>query len=68
MGESFADMVNRCHYKVKKHMGWDDDKTDLWFKTINIHCGNITPDDFMLCRPDKFERWIDSMIDEGKNQ
>jgi hypothetical protein len=57
-------LIDRLFKKVKNHMGWDDAKTALWFRTKNPLCGGIDPDDFIGRRPEKAERWIDSLIDD----
>ena len=49
---------------VKAHMGWDDEKTRLWFETPNPHCGTMSPIEFLDRRPEKAIRFIRSLIDE----
>lgn len=66
MKESYGDLYERLFHKVKEHMKWDDVKTNLWFRTENPNIGSCTPDTYIARRPDKAEKWIDSMIEESK--
>jgi hypothetical protein len=43
-------------------MEWTEEKTNLWFRTENPNLGSMTPDDFMILRPAKFEKWVNNMI------
>lgn len=63
VGESYGDLVDRLFKKVRDHMGWDDAKTSLWFRTPNPYLGGSEPDDFIARRPAKAEKWIDSLIE-----
>jgi len=64
MKESYGDFVSRMFNMVKTHMNWDDEKTNLWFRTENPLLGNIEPDDFMQRRPQKFEKWVKALISD----
>lgn len=63
MKESYGDYVARMFHKVKDHMGWSEEKTNLWFRTENPNIGGASPDDLMAARPAKFERWVNSLIE-----
>ena len=60
--ESYGDLIDRLHFKVKDHMKWSDDQTNRWFRNKNPLCGNLTPDEFIARRPEKAEKWIDSLV------
>lgn len=60
--ESYGDLVARLFEKVKSHTGWSNEKVCVWFRTKNPLCGGITPDEFIMRRPNKAERWIDAVI------
>lgn len=63
MTESFGGLVDRLHDKIKTHMGWDDEKTNVWWKTKNPYFGGeISPHDYLFIRPDKIESIIDAML------
>jgi hypothetical protein len=62
MKESFGDMLDRVCAKIKAHMGWDDAKLKTWLLADNPHFGGMSPNDYVLMRPDKFERIVDGMI------
>lgn len=48
-------------------MGWDKEKTILWFRTVNPLLGNLTPDDMILRgRAKKLEKFIDSCVREDE--
>lgn len=51
--------------KVKKHMGWDDEKTELWFSTKNPAIGAVPNYFVVLGRIDKLNRIIDALIEEN---
>ena len=53
-------------YAVKAHMGWDDDKTRVWFDTENPHLCYVTPAEFYYFRPEKCERFIINLIKENR--
>jgi len=53
--------------KVKDHMDWDDDKTNVWFATKNPLLGEVSPMDMMIMgRVGKLEKFIDNLVEEGK--
>jgi hypothetical protein len=59
--------LERLFKKVKDGMGWEDDKTTLWFTTINPHLGNVSPMKLINCgRAHKLESFIDGCLDENK--
>lgn len=49
--------------KVKAHMGWDDEKTKLWFHTENPLMGNMKPYALAVLRPEKARKVIEAMIE-----
>ncbi len=63
MSESYNNLVYRLFHKVKNHMQWDDEKTDLWFRSGNPNLGGASPYDFIYRRPEKAEKWVDSLIE-----
>jgi len=65
MSGSFEGLVERVFEKVKTHTGWSNKKVILWFQTKNPLFGGVTPDDYMLRRPDKMEHVIDAIISEN---
>jgi hypothetical protein len=60
--ESFGDLTDRLFRKVQDHMKWNREKTNQWFLTPNPFFGGMSPNDYLLARPDKIERVIDAMI------
>jgi hypothetical protein len=58
-------MLSEIFKLVKDHMGWDDDKTSLWFTMPNPHIGNLSPLMYWSFKPEKCERWIKSLIEES---
>lgn len=46
-------------------MGWDEKTTLLWFGTKNPHFAELTPLEFLVMRPDKFEKIVDALISEN---
>lgn len=51
--------------KITTHMGWDEKTTLLWFGTKNPHFAELTPLEFLVMRPDKFEKIVDALISEN---
>lgn len=52
--------------KVQKWMGWDEEKTLLWFNTDNPLLGGTTPmHQLKMGRAHKVEKFIDGCIEEG---
>lgn len=43
-------------------MGWDEEKTILWWQTKNPLCGNVSPISFLILRPEKCKAWIEALI------
>lgn len=60
--DSFGAMVDRVAAKIKAHVGWDDAKLRIWWDTPNPVFGSLSPGDFLMRRPDKFERVVDALI------
>lgn len=51
--------------QVSRHMDWDTYKTFDWFNTRNPLIANMTPFEYHASRPQKFIRFINSLIDEA---
>ncbi len=65
MSNDLDELYDVSFNKVKAHMKWDDNKTAIWFSAKNPLLGYIAPLDFMRRRPEKFEKWVDGLIDES---
>lgn len=65
--ENIVTIYDRCFEKVMKHMKWSEDKTSLWFSSNNPLIGDCSPNIFIVRRPEKFEKWLDALIDENTN-
>lgn len=63
MTESYGDLIDRLFHKVKNHMQWTEEKTNLWFRTDNPNLGGVSPDEFISRKPEKAEKWIDNLIE-----
>ena len=61
--ESYGDWVARMFNKVQDHMLWDAKKTNDWFLARSPMLGGISPNDFLCDHPDKFEKWLDNLIE-----
>ena len=58
---------SRIHSKVQKLMGWDDQKTTLWFITSNPHFGDIQPLKLIkMGRSEKVNKFVDAAIENNK--
>lgn len=64
MNDQEREAGRRIFEKVKKHMGWDDSKTTLWFTTDNPNLGGCAPAHLLALRPKKLEIFIDALINE----
>lgn len=59
----FHDLKTRLTAKIREHLPqWDDEKIEWWWVTHNQFFGGLTPIDFLARRPDKIERYVDSLL------
>jgi hypothetical protein len=56
---------DRLFQKVKETMRWTNEKTELWWSTPNPYFGETTPNDLIVVRPEKAEKIINALIEEG---
>ena len=56
----------RIYKKIHDHMGWEHQKTELWFRTKNPFLGNATPLELMqIGRAHKLEQFVNACIEEA---
>ena len=55
------ELTERSMQKVGSQMRWSKEKVSTWFMTENPLIGT-RPVFLLVIRPEKFERWLDSLI------